>query len=153
MHNKLNSLWYKLTYSYRLIIYLTQFCRLSLSLSSACSLFIRGCHSRVTRTTDLPWEYTNSCNPSASQDALTYCPIHLYSDKCLWIFGETGAPRRNPHRHGENKQTTHKGILAQPGTFLLWGDSATHWATMPPESLLHDNKWRCPVWRLQQINS
>ncbi len=44
--------------------------------------------------------------------------------------GETRAPGGNPHKHGENMQTSHSKALPQPGikprTFWLRGHSANH---------------------------
>ncbi len=46
------------------------------------------------------------------------------------------APVENPRRHGKNMQTSHGKVLPQlgiePWIFLLWGDNANHYATMPP---------------------
>ncbi len=54
-------------------------------------------------------------------------------------MAETRAPTENPRRHGENMQTLHRKALPRPGieprTFLLWGDSANHYSTMPPLQL------------------
>ncbi len=79
--------------------------------------------------------HTHSLNHSHKHSLITanfLCPIHLYgmSLDC----GETGVPWGNPRRHWdmhkEHANSTQKVILAQlglePGTFLLWGNSATH---------------------------
>uniref|UniRef100_A0A3Q1CDT6 Myosin IXb n=1 Tax=Amphiprion ocellaris TaxID=80972 RepID=A0A3Q1CDT6_AMPOC len=61
------------------------------------------------------------------------------------IFGlweEAGVPGENPHMHRENMQTPCRKIPGkpgrEPGTFLLQGESANHYATVqPPWAISH----------------
>ena len=64
---------------------------------------------------------------------------HLFFCMFLLLWGSMGEPR---WRRGEHANTTQKGpgtspdmlhhAGLEPTTFLLWGNSATHWATVPP---------------------
>lgn len=53
----------------------------------------------------------------------------------LHVFGLWGETEGNLRWHGENIQTLHRKDWLKPGTFLLWGDSVTHWATATPRKI------------------
>jgi len=72
--------------------------------------------------------------PTTTIHTHQYDVVHV-----VMMVGETGGPGVNPHRHEENMQTPHRKDQEQPGrpgfeprAFLLWGDSANHWATVLP---------------------
>lgn len=46
------------------------------------------------------------------------------------MVGQTGAPRESPHKLRENMQTPDRKTqpALQSRGFLLWADSANHWA-------------------------
>lgn len=52
----------------------------------------------------------------------------------FWTEMKPGVPGENPHRHKENMQTPQLSVWPgyEPGSFLLWGHSTNHWATMWP---------------------
>ncbi len=105
-----------------------------------------------------PWGAVGSHSP-APRDQLQivsqylcqgyWLEIHLYT---CFDRGRNRSTRRKPMGHRENTQTPHKKVLPQlgikPRIFLLWGDRANHYITMPSPRRMRTSNFLIPSFPL-----